>query len=282
MNTPSSFQRPRDISAQGAPERRHPALWFVGWPLWLLWGLILLAGRYDWSEPNAPSWRGYLCSAFFLSLLMPLLSSALTRFERRWQTKTVVLAVTATLLTLPYRWLGLDGAYYYLNTRSWFDWKTSPYAPYILWLPEAIWDAPQIPGELVFFRVGHGSRGRVALLCTQPQSIGRPLSRPAVILKTAMLLLIVAETWMHVSMRSPYTYVPHFERSAKANYWYHSYLFSDGRGAVNADYFVFRALEDVFLGTKEPPNGMLIRRPFPYICRRKPAISSMTITSYWS
>ena len=58
--------------------------------------------------------------------------------------------------------------------------------------------------------------------------------------------------------------MPHFERSAKANYWYHSYLFSDGRGAVNADYFVFRALEDVFLGTKEPPNGMLFRRPFPY------------------
>ena len=122
--------------------------------------------------------------------------SALTRFERRWQTKTVVLAVTATLLTLPYRWLGLDGAYYYLNTRSWFDWKTSPYAPYILWLPEAIWDAPQIPGELVFFpALAMVLVGGWLFYVRSRRVSGRPLSRPAVILKTAMLLLIVAEIW---------------------------------------------------------------------------------------
>ena len=238
----------------------------ISWAFYILLGLALLPGRYNWSLPTrSASWRGYLCSAFFFCILIPLISEALERSEVRAVVRNAFLAGVTLLFALPYYWLGVDRWFYRPNGPDWFDWKSFAQAPKLVWFPKAIWEPPVIPGELLFFPLL-----TAALLCgawfflRARRRMGRPISRSTVILGATVILLIVAETWMHISLRSPYSYITHFEQPKSANYWYHVMLFANGQGAVNGDYFVFRALEKVFMGTPESFNGMLIRRPFPF------------------
>ena len=238
----------------------------LSWPYWLVLSFLLLPGRYDWSGPNrAPSWRGLLCSAFFLCLIIPLLSSLLHRAGGLTAWCQPILGMVALLLSLPYRWVGLDRLYYHRDKPIWLGWKNPGLLPpKLLWFPQALSGPASIPGEKIFF---FGLAGTILLAWGLYIRVrirrGRPLGQSTVIFGVALVALIVAETWLHISLRSPYTYICHFEQPPAANYWYHALLFSNGQGAVNADYFVFRALEEVFLGTPQPLNGMLIRRPFP-------------------
>ena len=225
-----------------------------------------MPGRYNWSMPTrSASWRGYLCSAFFFCILIPLILEALERSEVRVVARNAFLAGVTLLFALPYYWLGANRLFYRPSGPDWFGWKSFAEAPKLVWFPRAIWEPPVIPGELLFFPLL-----TAALLCGAwfflrvRRRMGRPVSRSTAILGATAILLIVAETWMHISLRSPYSYITHFEQPKSANYWYHVMLFANGQGAVNGDYFVFRALEQVFTGTPDSFNGMLIRRPFPF------------------
>lgn len=238
-------------------------------PAQLIVGLVLLSGRYDWSNPATlgPQRRGYLCSAFFFVLTIPTFSAVLGRLVRSAVLRGCILGATVITFCAPYRWLGLQHLYYYATHPAWVGWRAAA-IPRLIWFPSALWAPPQIPGELVFFP----SITAVLLgTCWIPYFLKRRSAVPPRapvpkfrLLVSVLILLVVGQTWMHLSMRSPYTYICHFEQPESANYWYHVYLFPEGKGAVNADYFVFRALEDVFIGTPEPLNGMLVRRPFPF------------------
>lgn len=238
----------------------------TAWPLYLLLGLALLPGRYDWSlQTRSASWRGFLCSAFFFCLLVPLISEALARSQTRLVLRNTLLAGVTLLFCLPYRWLRLNRWFYYRDEPLWVDWKRLSMPPKLVWFPQAFWEPPQIPHDLLFFAF-------LALMLLSGGGLyvkvrrrgGNPLARSNLALGASVILLILVETCMHLSMHSPYTYICHFERPPTANYWYEFLLFPNGQGAVNADYFVFAALEQVFMGTPQVFDGMLIRRPFPF------------------
>jgi hypothetical protein len=225
-----------------------------------------MPGRYHWLASTRPaSWRGFLCSAFFFCILVPLISEILERSEVRPMLRNAFLAGVTLFFSLPYYWLGLDRLFYRPYGPDWFNWNAVGQTPKLVWFPGAIWEPPLIPGELLFFPLlATALLGVAWLFVRAKRQAGKPVSRSTALLGAAVILLIVAETWMHISLRSPYTYITHFEQPGSANYWYHVLLFASGKGAVNADYFVFRALEQVFMGTPGPINGMLIRRPFPF------------------
>jgi hypothetical protein len=237
----------------------------IRWAFFVLVGLVLLLGRYDWSsQVRSASKRGFFCSAFFLCLLIPLISAIFERLRLRPVWHNTLLALVTLVLSLPYHWVGLEHWSFHQNRPDWFDWRTSG-QPRIVWFPQAFWGPPQIPGESLFFAlVAVGLFGVGWLYVRARRNDGRPVARSTVAFGTAVILLILAESWMHISLRSPYTYICHFERAPAENYWYQVLLFPNGQGAVNADYFVFRGLEEVFMGTAHSINGMLIRRPFPF------------------
>ncbi len=138
-------------------------------------------------------------------------------------------------------------------------------APRLTWFPAASVFQEVFPGQWVFF-IGLLAAIFAAgwFLLRERERKGQPVSLPARGVSVAIVLLVVAETWLHLSLHSPYTYYNHFSQPASSNFWYHVLLFPNGTGAVNGDYFVFRALENVFLGAPRALNGMLIRRPFPF------------------
>lgn len=178
--------------------------------------------------------------------------------------RNAVLGAATLLVSLPYHWLNLERWSFHRNRPDWFDWRTGG-QPKLIWFPEALWAPAQIPGELLFFGlVAAVLLGGGWWYARARRRSGRPLARSAVVFGGAAIALIVIESWMHISLRSPYTYICHFEHTPQENHWYHVFLFANAQGAVNADYFVFRGLEEVFMGTPHPINGMLIRRPFPY------------------
>src|SRR5690348_8031845 len=75
----------------------------------ILIGLVLLIGRFDWSrETRSASKRGFFCSAFFFSLLIPLISILFERSRIRPSWRNTVLAAVTLLLSLPYHWLRLE------------------------------------------------------------------------------------------------------------------------------------------------------------------------------
>jgi hypothetical protein len=178
----------------------------------------------------------------------------------RWAT-----AFVAIVFSLPYRWLGLEQWYYYRNRPQWIDWRDpSVPAPGLSWIPKAEFFREQIPGEFVFFLVLLGLiTGFGLVYISERKRMGIPLSSSIIGPVAAIALLPVATAALHLSLYSPSTYVSHFSQPPAANFWYHSLLFPNGMGAVNADYFQFRSIEDLFLGAPRPVSGMLASRPFP-------------------
>jgi hypothetical protein len=237
----------------------------IRWMFFVSVGLLLLLGRFDWShEAHSASKRGFFCSAFFLCVLIPLISTLFERSRVQAFWRNTVLAAVTLLFSLPYHWLGLERWSFHQNRPDWFDWKTAG-QPRIVWFPQAVWGPPQIPGELLFFALITAALfGAGWLYVRARRRNARPVPRSTLVFGTVVILLIVTQSWMHLSLRSPYTYICHFERPPAENYWYQVSLFPNGQGAVNADYFVFRGLEEVFMGITHPVNGMLIRRPFPF------------------
>src|SRR5205823_4784406 len=90
------------------------------------------------------------CSAFFLCLLIPLISALFERSRVRPLWRNTVLGAVTLLFSLPYHWVHLERWSFHQNRPDWFDWKTAG-QPRIIWFPQALWGPLQIPGELLFF-----------------------------------------------------------------------------------------------------------------------------------
>jgi hypothetical protein len=253
----------KERTIRGWPTIRALGIWAAVLGL----GLVVLSGRYDWSSAvYAYSLRGYLSSAYMFVVFLPTLYYTLDRFIPQRRVVLGVTGVMAVLLTLPYRWLSLDRFYYYANRRQWYNLgEPGIPPPEPDWFPEALRRLPAIPHEGLLFGGLFATGVIVAAICWKygQHSWKVPRNR-RVLVFFAIYCLILVQTWLHLSLRSPYTYIPHFERSPETGYWYHVYMFPDQKGAVNADLFVFMTLEDNFIGATRPINTMLIRRSFPF------------------
>ena len=250
-----------------APELRSiPAV--LRWLAVLSIALGVLAGRYSW----APDVRGnsvvaYLSSAYMLVITLPTLYYLLRLFIHNTVFPRACTVAVALVLVLPYHWLGLERWYYNASRPAAYGASTVPH-PAPDWLPQAFQSLRSMPHEAAFF----GSLLALGLIITlwwlKPwsTSVDRgPTSAKRVSLWLGLFLLIVFETWLHLSLRSPYAYITHFEQPAEANYWYVQYLFPEGMGAVNADYNSdFRPIDDLFTSGTRPTNTTMINRSYPH------------------
>lgn len=239
----------------------------IVWITILALGISLLYGRYNWEgQSQQGAMQGFLSSAYMFALFLPTLYYTLFYFTKHLTLTRFTTALFGIIFTLPYQWLGLGKYYYYANREAWFvnnSSNTTSGAPQIQldWFPGAWSRLPAIPYETSFFTVLLFIGIIIAVLCWRhgPNSFRMPHNQ-YILLWLCIYFLILLQTWLHLSMRSPYTYLAHYERSPDQNYWYHGYLFPNFSGAVNADYPVFRSLEEYFIGDTRSNNYMLIRR----------------------
>lgn len=237
-----------------------------GWLILLFDALLLLSGRYNWMTVARPyALRGYLSSAYMLVVILPTLYYLLKFFIRKTGVALTITVSVAIFFTLPYRWLGLDKWYYNLDRPTF--WKVTDPAqppPALDWFPGAWRNLQAMPYE-VLFSTSLATLGLVitAIYLWRLQKSGRtdlPHQTRKAALWLALYFLILFQTWLHLSMRSPYTYFTHFKWPPENNYWYLVYLFPQAQGAVQADYVVYRDLEEHFMGIAKATNTYFIRR----------------------
>jgi hypothetical protein len=249
------------------------------WAIVFAAALILLLGRYDWSKPLGPySREGYLASAWVLLLLLPAAFYTLDTLSTRRMAQIVTMLL-GIICTIPYRWVGLAGSRFWSDTFTYPDWlkESNPPVPTISWFPQAFKQGPVIPHESLVFGLLIVAGLLALLLFARGRITPRWLiTHPAAIVAIAAFALILVESWLHLSLRSPYSYQMHFaepkpqrnawvvydqtghptvniEETPRAHGWWHLYLFTDYRGAVNYDYPEFRRVEEAFQGV--PPDG---------------------------
>lgn len=223
--------------------------------LGLFAGLVLLYGRYDWSPEGTPfSFRSYVLSAFFLVLFLPIFHFFLKLWVRDQRIAKILTGVTGIVFTLPYQWLGLR-AYLYPPV-FYFDCHAPGLPrPSLQWLPDGFQRPPSIPYEAFCFGLLLGLGLCAIGLKTSLRSKQGKWS-------LAIFLLLLLQAWLHLSMRSPYTYIPHFEQPPANDYFYVFYLFPGAQGAVNMDYWIFRYAEEMFIGANRD-LPILANRMFP-------------------
>ena len=242
-----------------------PATWpwpraVVTWTALLGAGLVLLLGRFDWSGPARPfARRGYLLSGYLFVLTVPLVYYLVRRLCRSRRAALWATGVAFAVLTVPYRWLGLDRFFYYEGRdRQWYTVDEVP-VPSTQFLPDGPWST--FPHDLVLSMVLIGvAMGCAGLVVWRRKGRVGPSRRSALVV-VALFSAIVVQTFLHAGVRGPYVYMTHFQEPESANFWYSVSMWEDGSGTVIADQFVFSAIEDYFQGAPREPNNMLIRRP---------------------
>ncbi|HTW94484.1 MAG TPA: hypothetical protein VMD30_06815, partial [Tepidisphaeraceae bacterium] len=245
----------------------------VCWGLLIGLGLVLLHGRFDWRggpEVFTGSWHGYLTSAFFFAFTFPTFYFTAGLFIANRRIVAWLTAVYALICVMPYHWLGVDRLAIFSNHFSpvYFS-HAGPPAPQLDWLPQSLLHFPAVPWEGWFF--GTLLIGAIGLFLVL--SGGKPRrwvsDHPAGAVAFAVFGLILLQTWLHLSMRSPYTYLARFEvkpdvRNGKVIWldhtWHHYYLYPNHQGAVEGDHYVFRACEGLFQGTPGSVNTQQVRR----------------------
>ena len=241
------------------------------WPDWvrlvacLTTGFVLALGRYDWSDGPAFAVRAYVLSGVFFTLIVTgayavarVLAPARPTFL--WP----ALGAVTLWLNLPYRWLQIDGWSYYAS-------RPAVYAVQQEFSPEWLG-----PSSLLSFPRGlwHWTDwflltvlclglllGIVGLLFFRLRSTG-PTDHRKGLFFLSLFACLTIETWMHISNRSPYTYITHYEQPASARYLYARTLLPDDQGHANADVLYFVGLEEYFQGQHENSQTLLIRRAF--------------------
>lgn len=240
---------------------------FFIWVLILSSGLLLLYGRYDWSaDVQRFAVRGFFTSGYIMVVLLPTLYYVVRAMTQRPHAAMIVTTIAFLIVTLPYRWLGLDRFSYYDHNPQWYT-IGSPGTPIpeTEWFPAGLAKLPAIPYEGLFFGLLIVVGAVVAGLSWQrgPHSIKLWRNRVILVFFLAYTLILL-QSWLHLSMRSPFTYLPHYVKSRETNYWYHVYMFPEGKGAVIADQFVGAAIEDYFTGAPRDGNNMMIRRSMSF------------------
>jgi hypothetical protein len=229
----------------------------LGWFFVLGAGLLLLIGRYDWAADIEHARIGFFCSAFYFLIITPVLYYLIVELTTLPRAAFVITGIWWVTAVVPYRWLHLDRFYYDLENILWVanpsdytkDFVTRPD-----WFPQAFQNLPAIPYEgpifLVLLLLG---AGLTVFLYRRYEA-----RKKFVILAFTSYAVILLQTWMHLSLRSPYLYytrwVPSFD-----NHFFRLFMFPDGKGAVNNDVHVFRSLELLFMG-KPYPWDLLFRR----------------------
>lgn len=228
-------------------------------------GSLLGCGRQDWFTDHDLAFRAWALSWFFFFLLVSGLYAAGRAFSFAshpgfWP----ALAALSALLNLPYRWLGLD-RWRYLASHPWTYQVPDVFVPE--WLTLRTFLAPRwnstdsLFGALILGAVLAGVMMRRRQLSepgTTPALTRRPL------FFAGLFILLALEAWLHSSDRSPYSYVPHFDKPPAQGYTYTVALLPDDRGLVNRDAPGFIRLEELFLGPRTDTPTYLIHRPFPF------------------
>jgi hypothetical protein len=235
----------------------------AGWAGFLALFAVLSAGRYDWSPAVRDfAIRGYAPQLFFAALFFPALYYVLADLGTGCGWRRAGCALLGVIYSFPTHWLGLDRYYLFRQGPTYWNWREAGRpVPEPDWFWGALHRLPDIPDEAPFFLLLLIA-GFLALRLWQkfrPAAADLPWARALPFVVFAVILL---QTWLHLSLRSPYTYVSHYEQPAQSHYWYHDYLFEGTKGAVNSDYPIFRAAELVFLGDSRPLN-VLPGRLFP-------------------
>jgi hypothetical protein len=224
---------------------------------------VLSAGRYDWS----PALRdfaisGYALYLFFSTLFFPTLYYVLANLGvgRGW--RRTACAGLGVVYAFPTHWLGLDRYYLFRQGPTYWDWREAGLPrPEPNWFWGALHRLPDIPYEGPFFLL-FLITGFLAIWWwqkTHPSTANPPWVRA---LPFAVFAMILLQTALHLSLRSPYTYICHYELPVQSHYWYHDYLFEGAKGAVNRDYPTFRSVELILLGDTQR-HGVLPGRVFP-------------------
>ena len=230
----------------------------------LTMGLLLAHGRYDWPPNPALAFRCWTLSAYFFTLILVGAYTGALAFgysERRlcWP----VLAIATVLLNLPYRWLGLERFFYLKNRPSSYGVEKN-FVPE--WLGHghrfAPWNATDtlLLILLIIAILGSIFLRQSAFKSRRATFVG-PLPYRFFLL---LFAFITVETWLHLSNRSPNTYISHFEQPDAAHYVYAWKMLPDGRGVVNADFGYFSRLEELYLGYSPETTVLFVRRAFPY------------------
>jgi hypothetical protein len=235
----------------------------AGWAGFLALFAVLGAGRYDWSPAVCEfAIRGYAPQLFFAALFFPALYYVLADLGIGCGWRRAGCALLGVIYSFPTHWLGLDRYYLFRQGPTYWDWREAGLpVPEPDWFWGALHHLPDIPYEAPFFLLLLIT-GFLALRLWQkfrPAATDLSWARALPFVVFAVILL---QTWLHLSLRSPYTYVSHYEQPAQNHYWYHDYLFAGARGAVNRDYPIFRHAELVFLGDAESLD-VLPGRLFP-------------------
>jgi hypothetical protein len=249
-------------------------------------GVLLIAGRFDWRPLHYDNSKtAFILSAYLFVFTVPLVYFVTRALVRSRRVAVGLTAAVWLIFSLPYRWLRLDHWYYYAHRPYFYTPTQVAIAPSTTFLPGGLGQPPDFPLEAIFF-------GGLAVVSIAIASIrwwrGRATgsSRRNLLLALTVVAFcaILAQTFLHTSMRSPYTYVPHYEQPNPSEYWYQNYMnyayaphyappeakdywyqdymFADGTGAVNADQPVHSAIEQYFHGVDRTGINELIRRPY--------------------
>jgi hypothetical protein len=255
--------------------------------VWLI-PLVLLLGRYDRSADHRRyALEGYLASVWMLALLLPVVFFT-TKLLMGRRPAIAAASVLLIVCVLPYRWLGFARTRFWSDHVTYTDWLSDPKAPIpsIVWFPDAFHQGEVIPHEWLVFGV-LAACGVVAIIWASrlrllPSWFAK---HPAWTVGTIAFLVILIQSWLHLSLRAPYSYHMHYAQRkpelkpvilfdlaghsrvridqvvpSNDDQWWHLYLFPDGRGAVNRDYPGFRACEEVFQGVAPDGSSPVTRR----------------------
>jgi hypothetical protein len=209
-------------------------------------GALVLRGRFsELGPPQSFPRQAYFSSLYFFVLVVPVAYALIRAAGGSQRVAAIVTALIFVVASLPARWLGLER----WRRVPWGhrDWTT----PTLQWLPEHLGPGAPLERPLLVALLIVFVAARVALSASP-----RPWRRIAV--EAGLFSFILAQAALHTSMRSPYTYVPHFENGA----WYHDNILPGPYGAVNADRYQFLWLDDHFNGVPEGVHAQLLRRPF--------------------
>jgi len=208
----------------------------------------LSAGRYDWSPPFRDfAVRGYVLQLFFSALFLPTLYYILATFGIRRVWRRIACVSLGVIYAFPHHWTGTDRYYLFRQGRTFWDSrKFSLPIPKPDWFWGALHHLPSIPDEALFFSLLLSTGLLVIKLWQKAHPVAKDPSgmRP---LPYVVFVIIVLQTWLHLSLRSPYTYIPHYMVPTSQNYWCNTYLFKGAKGVVNFDYYIFRGAELIFL-----------------------------------
>lgn len=230
-------------------------------------GLILALGRYDWSDGPAFAVRAYVLSGVFFVLILTG-AYAITRVLATASSPFLWPALGAVTLSLnlPYRWLQIDGWFYYASRPTVYAVQQEFFpewlgASSLLSFPRGLWHWTD--WFLLAVLGGGLLAGMGGLVFLRLRSTSSFNSRTGLFF-LCLFACITTETWMHLSNRSPYTYITHYEQPASARYLYARTLLPDDQGHANADVLYFVGLEEYFQGQHENSQTLLIRRAFPF------------------